>query len=459
MANTGASRDGHIPINLALLRDAGTLVDDSLLDAAGRSGRQQPGQNLGLLCYNVTKGIRGGGNDMLTFPIYLDHHATTRTDPRVLEAMLPYFTEQYGNASSVNHAFGEQAQAAVDAARHQVALLLNAHHRDILFTCGATESNNTAIKGVAEAYRHKGRHLITVATEHPSVLGPCEHLERQGWTITILPVDEFGRVAAAQVEDALRPETVLVSVMLANNEVGTLQPLAEIGAVCKKHNVLLHSDATQAVGKIPVDVQQLQVDLLSLSAHKFHGPKGVGALYLRRKEPRVRLEPLLHGGGQEHQLRSGTLNTPGIVGLGKACEIAREEMAEEAARVAALRDRLYRGLLDRVPDLYLNGHPTERLPGNLNVSIGYVQGEALLLSLPSLALSSGAACATKSNEPSPVLRAMGRSDELADASLRFGLGRFNTQEEIDFVLEELPKQIEKLRLLSAAWQGRTPHPV
>lgn len=391
---------------------------------------------------------------MLNLPIYLDNHATTRLDPRVLEAMLPYFSEHYGNASSVNHTYGEQAMAAVDAARDQLAQMIHAQHREIVFTCGATESNNTAIKGVAAAYEAKGRHLITAVTEHPSVLGPCEHLERKGWSITRLPVDSFGQVTVEQVAQALRPETVLVSIMLANNEVGTIQPIAAIGALCKKHHVLLHTDATQAVGKMPVDVQQLQVDLLSMSAHKLYGPKGVGALFIRRKDPRVRLEPLLDGGGQEHHLRSGTLNTPGIVGLGMACTLAQAEMAAESARIQGLRDRLYEGLKQRIPELYLNGHPTERLAGNLNVSIGYVQGEALLLALPSLALSSGAACATKSAEPSPVLRAMGRGAELADASLRFGIGRFNTDEEIDFVLAELPKQVEKLRSLSSAWKHR-----
>ena len=384
-------------------------------------------------------------------PIYLDNHATTRTDPRVVAAMLPYFTEDYANPSSTNHRMGEQAAQAVAAARSQVASLLGAAEREILFTAGATESNNLAIKGVAAAYRHKGNHLVSVVTEHPSVLEPLKALERSGFQITLLGVDACGYVKPHQIAAALTDQTVLVSVMLANNEIGTILSLAEIGRICKGRGVILHSDATQAVGKIPLDVDVLDVDLLSLSAHKFNGPKGIGALYVRRREPRVRLEPLLEGGGQEHNLRSGTHNVPGIVGLGAACALAGEEMATEALRVAALRDRLWAGFQKRIPEIYLNGPPlAERLPGNLNVSFAYVQGEALLLSLKDVAVSSGSACTTMSQEPSHVLRAIGRSDDLADASLRFGLGRFTTQEEIDWVIDHVAASVARLRALSSA---------
>lgn len=389
---------------------------------------------------------------MVTLPIYLDHHATTRVDPRVLAGMVPWFSEDYGNPASTNHAFGRRAAEAVELARGQVAALLEAQPREILFTSGATESNNLALKGVAAAYRQRGNHFISVVTEHPAVLDPLQRLQRQGAEVTLLPVDPHGAVSLAAVEAALTEKTVLVSVMLANNEIGTLQPLAEIGQLCKRRGVLLHTDATQAVGKLPVSVKDLQVDLLSLSAHKLYGPKGVGALFVRRREPRVRLEPLLDGGGQEHHLRSGTLNVPGIVGLGLACALAQQEMAAEARRVAALRDRLWLGLAANVPRIHLNGPPlAHRLPGNLNVSFDWVQGEALLLNLKDLAVSSGSACTTQSQQPSHVLRAIGLPDDRADASLRFGLGRWNTEEEIDWTIDCVAKAVAKLRQLSPGW--------
>lgn len=388
---------------------------------------------------------------MVTLPIYLDNHATTRTDPRVLAAMLPYFTEKYGNPSSTNHVFGQQASDAVKQAREQVAALIGAPPTSIIFTSGATESNNLALKGVLAASPPDRRHLITVATEHKAVLDPCARLQRDGCDVTILPVDTSGLVDPAAVAAAIRPETVLVSVMLANNEIGTIQPLREIAAVCHERGVIVHTDAAQAVGKIPVDVEDLDVDLLSLSAHKIYGPKGVGALFVRKRTPRIRLLPLLEGGGQENRLRSGTLPTPLIVGLGAACALAQAELPTEAERTAALRDRLEVGLRERIPALLVNGHPTRRLPGNLNVSIPFVQGEALLLALKDVAVSSGSACTTPTAEPSHVLRAIGRDEDLAFASLRFGIGRFNTEEEIDWVIDKVATETARLRRMSAAW--------
>ena len=392
---------------------------------------------------------------MLRFPIYLDNHATTRTDPRVVEAMLPYFTEKYGNASSTNHLFGEEANEAVKAARQQVAALLGAQAREILFTSGATESNNLAIQGAAKALRSKGKHLITNVIEHKAVLDVCARLEREDFTVTYLPVDEYGRVSMEQIAAAMTEQTILVSVMAANNEIGTLQPVHEIGQLCKARGVLFHTDATQAVGKLPIDVEEMGIDLLSLSAHKFYGPKGVGALYVRRHQPRVRLEPLVEGGGQEHGIRSGTLATPLLVGLGAACALAQQEMSEEVVRTKTLRDHLHQGILALVPEVTLNGHPTERLPNNLNLSFAYVQGEALLLAMKDVAVSSGSACTTMTNEASYVLKAIGRSDDLADASLRFGLGRFTTAEEIDWVITHVARTVARLRAMSAAWQARS----
>ena len=381
---------------------------------------------------------------MLRLPIYMDNHATTRTDPRVVDAMLPYFSEHFGNAASV-HGFGQRALEGVDQARSQIATLLNAEPKEVIFTSGATESNNLAIKGAAAMYRRQGNHIITTQVEHRAVLDPCRRLERDGFRVTYLPVDAFGQVSPPQVADAITPDTMLVSVMLANNEVGTLQPVAEIGAICRQRQVLLHTDATQVVGKIPVDVEALQVDLLSLSAHKMYGPKGIGALYVRR---RVRLEPIFDGGGHERGMRSGTLAVPSIVGFGKACELCGREMTEESRRMIRLRDRLQEGLLERLGDCTPNGHPDQRLPGNLNLSFAHVQGEALLMALKNVAVSSGSACTSASVEPSYVLRAMGVADDLAHSSIRFGLGRFNTLEEVDYVSAEVTRVVHRLRALN-----------
>jgi cysteine desulfurase len=384
----------------------------------------------------------------LKLPVYLDNNATTRTDPRVLEAMLPFFTEHYGNAASRNHDFGWKAEEAVEQARQQVAELIGASPKEIIFTSGATESDNLALKGVAAMYRRQGDHLVTVVTEHHAVLDPCKRLEREGFRVTYLPVDEYGRVSADQVAEALTEATVLVSVMAANNEVGTLQPVAAIGKLCKQRGVLFHSDAVQAVGKLPVDVEALGADLLSLSAHKLYGPKGVGALYVRRRDPHVRLEPLFDGGGHERGMRSGTLPVPLIVGFGKACALCRQEMAEEAVRLDRLRQRLHQGITDGLDGVSLNGHPTERLPGNLNLSFADVQGEALMMAMRNVAVSSGSACTSASVEPSYVLKALGVSDELAHGSLRFGLGRFSTEEEVDFVIGEVVEHVRRLRAMN-----------
>jgi cysteine desulfurase len=380
--------------------------------------------------------------------IYLDNNATTRTDPRVVEAMLPYFTERYGNAASLTHEFGREADEAVEQARGQVAQLIGAHPRDLVFTSGATESNNLALKGVAAMYRTKGDHLVTTAIEHKAVLDPIRRLGREGWQVTILPVDAQGRVSVEQIAQTLTPRTVLVSVMAANNEIGTLQPIEAIGRFCKERGVLFHTDAAQAAGKVPLDVENMGVDLLSISAHKMYGPKGVGALYVRRREPRVRLEPQMDGGGQERGLRSGTSNVPAIVGFGMACELCRNEMSDEASRLTALRERLRLGIQEQLSDVTLNGHPTERLPGNLNLSFAHVKGEALLMALRDVAVSSGSACTTASLEPSYVLKALGLDDELAYGSIRFGLGRFNTAEEVEEVVREVVRVVHYLRALN-----------
>jgi len=385
-------------------------------------------------------------------PIYLDNNATTRVDPRVVEAMLPYFTEKYGNAASRHHVFGQEAERAVEAAREQVATLLNASAREIVFTSGATESDNLAIKGVAAMHRAKGDHVVTAATEHHAVLDPCKRLERAGFRVTFLPVDPFGCVTAEQVAANLTEKTILVSVMAANNEIGTLQPIVAIGKTCKERGVLLHTDAVQAAGKLPLDVEAMGIDLLSLSAHKMYGPKGVGALYVRRRNPHVRLEPMFDGGGHERGLRSGTLAVPLTVGFGKACELCRQEMADEANRLTALREKLRAGIMGQLDEVYLNGHPTERLPGNLNLSFAYVRGEALLMGLRNVAVSSGSACTSAQPEPSYVLRALGLDDELAHASIRFGLGRFNTEEEVDYTAAEVVRLVRHLRSLSPMYE-------
>ncbi len=389
---------------------------------------------------------------MVPRPIYLDNNATTRTDPRVLEAMLPYFTEQYGNAASRHHVFGRRAEEAVERAREQVAALIGAAAREVVFTSGATESDNLALKGVARMVRRQGNHLITQATEHHAVLDPARRLEQEGFEVTVLPVDRFGRISAEQVAAALTERTILVSVMAANNEVGTLQPIAAVGRLCKERGVLFHTDAVQAVGKVPLDVEEMGIDLLSLSAHKMYGPKGVGALYVRRQGPRVRLEPLLDGGGHERGMRSGTLAVPLIVGLGQACELCGVEMPRETERLTGLRERLRRGIMDPLEGTFLNGHPTDRLPGNLNISFAHVEGEALLMGLKTVALSSGSACTSANPEPSYVLRALGVSDDLARGSLRFGLGRFTTEEEVDYVAQEVRRVVHYLRAMSPDYE-------
>jgi cysteine desulfurase len=389
---------------------------------------------------------------MVQTPIYLDNNATTRTDPRVVEAMLPFFSERYGNAASRTHRFGLDAEEAVKAARAQVAALIGADSAEIVFTSGATESNNLALKGVARMYRRKGNHLVTVATEHKAVLDPCKRLEQEGCEVTVLPVDRYGRVTPQQVADALTERTALVSVMAANNEVGTLQPVREIGAVCRERGVFFHTDAAQAAGKVPFDVNELNVDLASLSAHKLYGPKGVGALYVRRRNPRVRPDPILDGGGHEAGLRSGTLPVPLVVGFGVACELCRQEMAAEAERLRDLRERLRQGIQDQLEEVYLNGHPTERLPGNLNLAFAYVHSDALMLALRDVAVSSGSACTSASVEPSHVLRALGVPDELAQGSLRFGLGRFTTAEEIEYVVGAVVGAVKRLRAMSPEYE-------
>ena len=384
----------------------------------------------------------------MKLPIYMDNHATTPVDPRVLEAMVPYFTEFFGNAASRNHAFGWIAEEAVEQARQKLAHIIGASGKELVFTSGATESNNLALKGLARMCREKGDHLITVATEHKSVLDTCRRLEGDGFRVTYLPVDRQGLISAEQVRESLTERTLAVSVMAANNEIGVLQPLAEIGCVCRERGVLFHTDATQAVGKIPIDVDGMCVDLLSFSAHKLYGPKGVGALYVRRSRPRVRLEPLIDGGGHERGLRSGTLNVPGIVGFARAVELCEQEMDAERIRLTGLRDRLLHGLLSRLDHVELNGHPLLRLPGNLNLGFGSVEGDALLLGLSDIALSSGSACTSASLEPSHVLQALGVGQEWAHSSLRFGLGRFNTLEEVDHVIDRVVTTVRRLREIS-----------
>ena len=387
----------------------------------------------------------------MKLPIYMDYHATTPVDPRVLDAMLPFFKGEVGNAASKSHSFGWRAEEAVEAARAQVANLIGASAKELVWTSGATESNNLAIKGAAQFYREKGRHLVTVATEHKAVLDSMHALERDGWTVTVLPVARDGRVDPAAVKAALRPDTVLVSVMHANNETGVIQPIEEIGAITRAAGVLFHCDAVQSAGKIPFDVERANVDLASLSAHKLYGPKGVGALYVRRK-PRVRLTTQIDGGGHERGFRSGTLNVPGIVGFGVACALAGAERDAEAARVLALRERLRRGLEAGLDLVTLNGSLEHRLPGNLNVSFAYVEGEAMMMAIKDVAVSSGSACTSASLEPSYVLRAMGVSDDLAHSSIRFGLGRFTTAEEVDYVIALVIAKVKKLRDMSPLYE-------
>ena len=388
---------------------------------------------------------------MLKLPIYLDNNATTQMDPRVFEAMKPYFLEIYGNAASKSHPFGWAAEEAVDYARGQVASLIGASEKEIIFTSGATESNNLAIKGVFEMYASKGNHIITLSTEHKAVLDACKHLEKLGAEVTYLSVGYDGMIDPAAIEAAIKPNTILVTVMYGNNELGVVQKISEIGAICKKHGVLFHSDATQAVGKIPVDVLADHIDLMSFTAHKMYGPKGVGALYVRRKNPRVKVTAQMDGGGHERGMRSGTLNVTGIVGFGKACEIAKAEMAEESNRLSGMRDRLERELLT-LEESYLNGNKEHRLPHTTNISFKYVEGEGLMMGVKDVAVSSGSACTSASLEPSYVLKSLGLDDELAHSSLRFGLGRFTTEEEIDFTINLVKEAVTKLREMSPLWE-------
>ncbi len=388
----------------------------------------------------------------MKLPIYLDNHATTRMDPRVLDAMLPYFTEHFGNAASRNHAFGWEAEEAVEKSRKQIADLIGATGKEIIFTSGATESNNLAIKGVAQMYAEKGNHIITAATEHKAVLDTCKHLEKEGVRVTYLPLKGDGLVDLDMLKDSFTDKTILVSIMYANNEIGVIQPVREIGRMCKERGVLFHTDAVQAVGKIPVNVIEDNIDLLSLTGHKLYGPKGAGALYVRRRNPRVQLTAQMDGGGHERGMRSGTLNVPGIAGLGAACEIAKNEMPEEMARLRALRDRLKEKLESNLEETYVNGTMDSRLPGNLNMSFAYVEGESLLMGINDVAVSSGSACTSATLEPSYVLKALGLGDDLAHTSIRFGIGRFNTEEEIDYTANKVISVVNKLRELSPLWE-------
>lgn len=385
-------------------------------------------------------------------PIYFDNHATTQLDPRVLQAMLPYFTEHFGNAASRNHAYGWEAEEAVEKSRRQIASLIGANAKEIVFTSGATESNNLAIKGVAEMYAEKGNHIITAATEHKAVLDTCKHLEKKGCRVTYLPVMGDGRIDLDMLRGAITDQTILISIMYANNEIGVVQPIAEIGKIAKERGVLFHTDAVQAVGKIPVNVIADQVDLLSVTAHKMYGPKGVGALYVRRKSPRVQLTAQMDGGGHERGMRSGTLNVPGIVGLGEACAIAQAEMPEESQRLRGMRDRLRARLEAALDEVFINGSMEHRLPHNLNMSFAYVEGESLLMGIDDIAVSSGSACTSATLEPSYVLKALGLGDDMAHTSIRFGLGRFNTEAEIDYVADKMIAVVTKLRELSPLYE-------
>ena len=389
----------------------------------------------------------------MKLPIFLDNHSTTPMDPRVLETMLPYFVEKFGNAASRNHAFGWAAEEAVENARKQIAKLIKADPKEIVFTSGATESDNLAIKGVVEMYKEKGDHIITSSTEHRAVLDTVKVLEGKGKaTATYLPVDKFGMVSPEDVRKAITEKTILISIMLANNEIGTINPVKEIGKIAKGKGILFHCDATQGVGKIPVDVQDMGIDLMSFSAHKMYGPKGVGALYVRKKNPRVRITAQMDGGGHERGMRSGTLPVPLIVGFGKACELCEQEMAKDTTRLIAMRDRLEASIMKNLEESYPNGHPTNRLPGNLNISFAYVEGESLLMGMKDIALSSGSACTSATLEPSYVLRALGVGTDLAHSSIRFGLGRFNTDDEIDYTIKKVIEIVTKLREMSPLYE-------
>jgi cysteine desulfurase len=388
----------------------------------------------------------------MKLPIYFDNHATTPLDPRVLDAMMPYLTGKFGNAASRNHSFGWEAEKAVDDARKNIADLIGATSKEIVFTSGATESNNLALKGVAEMYAERGNHIITAVTEHKAVLDTCKHLEKRGCRVSYLPVMADGRIDLDMLRDAITDKTILVSIMYANNEIGVLQPVAEIGKICKEKGVLFHCDGVQAAGKVPVNVIQDNIDLLSISGHKIYGPKGVGALYVRRRNPRVQLTSQIDGGGHERGMRSGTLNVPAIVGLGEACAIARREMPEESKRMRYLRDRLRAQLEKELDEVFINGSMEHRLPNNLNMSFAYVEGESLLMGINDVAVSSGSACTSATLEPSYVLKALGVGDDLAHTSIRFGLGRFNTEEEVDYVVNRMVQIVRKLRELSPLYE-------
>jgi len=385
-------------------------------------------------------------------PIYLDNHATTQMDPRVFDAMNPYFMQNYGNAASRNHSFGWVAEEAVEKARRQIADLIGATPKEIVFTSGATESNNLALKGIAEMYADRGNHIITQVTEHKAVLDTCRRLEREGVRVTYLPVKQDGRIDLDQLREAITDKTILISIMYANNEIGVVQPMNEIGKIAKEKGVLVHSDAVQAIGKIPVDVEAEGIDVMSLTAHKLYGPKGAGALYVRRRNPRVQITAQLDGGGHERGMRSGTLNVPGIVGLGAACEIAKREMPEESKRLSFLRDKLRDKLMNGLDEVYINGSMKYRLPQNLNLSFAYVEGESLLMGMNDIAVSSGSACTSATLEPSYVLKALGKGDDLVHSSVRFGIGRFNTEEEIDYAGEKVTDVVQKLRELSPLYE-------
>jgi cysteine desulfurase len=388
----------------------------------------------------------------IKLPIYMDNHATTPMDPRVLEEMLPYFMEKFGNAASRNHAFGWAAEEAVEQARERIAKLVGATSKEIIFTSGATESDNLAIKGVAEMYREKGNHIITAVTEHKAVLDTCKRLEKYGYRVTYLPVQKDGLIDLEDLKRAMDDKTILVTIMAANNEIGVLQPVVEIGKLCRERGVVFHTDATQAVGKVPVDVNKQFIDVMSISAHKMYGPKGVGALYVRRKNPRVQISAIIDGGGHERGMRSGTLNVPGIVGLGKACDLATGEMPQESCRLAGLRNRLRDRIMNRLDEVYINGSVEQRLPGNLNISFAYVEGESLLMGINDVAVSSGSACTSATLEPSYVLKALGTGDDLAHSSIRFGIGRFNTEAEVDYVADRVSETVERLRELSPLYE-------
>ncbi len=391
-------------------------------------------------------------NGAVKLPIYMDNHATTQMDPRVLEAMLPYFSETFGNAASRNHEFGWAAEQAVEQAREQIAKLIGTTSKEIIFTSGATESDNLAIKGVAEMYREKGNHIITQATEHKAVLDTCKRLEKHGFRVTYLPVQKDGRIDLDDLKRAIDDKTILVTIMAANNEIGALQPIREIGQICHEKGVIFHSDAVQAIGKVPFNVIQDNVDLASITGHKIYGPKGCGALYVRRKSPRVQLVAQIDGGGHERGMRSGTLNVPGIVGLGKACEIAMNEMAEESKYLSGLRDSLRDQIMSNLDEVYINGSVEHRLPNNLNISFAFVEGESLLMGINDIAVSSGSACTSATLEPSYVLKALGAGDDLAHSSIRFGLGRFNTQAEVDYVAKKVVDTVKRLRELSPLYE-------